>query len=139
MSRMEKLNQLFKREISNMILMGEIGDPRVKFVTVTYADISKDLTWAHIGFSVLSDRPEDVKAAQAGLDSARGRVRKLLSERVDIRHMPEIKFVYDKTIVDAFNMSQKLEGIRREREAREALSSGPETDHPGEFPEIQEE
>jgi len=139
MSRMEKLNQLFKREVGNMILKGEISDPRVKFVTVTFADISKDLTWAHIGFSVLTDNPETVQAAQAGLDSARGRVRKLLSGRVDIRHMPEIKFVYDKTIVDAFKMSQKLEDIRREREARESLSTGPEAELPGEVPETQEE
>ena len=119
MSRMDKLNQLFKREVGNMILVGEISDPRVKFVTITFADISKDLTWAHIGFSVLSDNPRDVQSAQAGLDSARGRVRKLLSGRVDIRHMPEIKFVYDNTIVDSFRMSLTMEEIRRERESRE--------------------
>jgi ribosome-binding factor A len=123
MSRMEKLNRLFKREIGNMVLMGEISDPRVQFVTITYADISKDLTWAHVGFSVLSDNPDVVKHAQAGLDSAHSRVRKLLSERVEIRHMPEIKFVYDNTIADSFRMSQTLEEIRKEREVREGAAA----------------
>jgi ribosome-binding factor A len=126
MSRMEKLNQQFKREIGNMILMGEISDPRVKFVTITYADISKDLTWAHIGFSVLADDPRTVQAALEGLNSARGRVRKLLSERFTIRHMPEIKFVYDKTIADFFKMALTLEEIRRERESREGAGAGEE-------------
>lgn len=123
MSRMEKLNQLFKREIGNMILKGEISDPRVRFVTITFADISKDLSLAHIGFSVLSDEPGVVKAAQAGLDSAHGRVRKLLSERVEIRRVPQITFVQDRTIADSFRMSQALEEIRREREAREGVTS----------------
>ena len=119
MSRMEKLNQLFKREIGNMILMGEVSDPRVQFVTITYVDVSKDLSWAHVGFSVLSDDPRTLKDAQAGLKSAQGRVRKLLSERVDIRQMPQVKFVYDETIAESFRMSQTLEEIRREREARD--------------------
>jgi len=131
MSRMEKINQAFKREIGRMILMGEIGDPRVQAVTITYADISKDLSWAHIGFSVLSDDPEVVKHALAGLNSARGRVRKLLSERVDIRLMPQIKFVYDSTIADSFKMSQTLDAIRREREAREGTSMSTPATEPG--------
>ena len=115
MSRMDKLNQLFKREIGNMILRGEVSDPRIRFVTITFADISKDLSYAHIGFSVLSDDPRDVESAQAGLDSARGRVRKLMGGKVEIRHIPEIRFVYDKSIADAVRMSRKFEEIRRER------------------------
>ena len=116
MGRMEKLNQLFKREIGQMILMGEISDPRVKFVTITFADVSKDLSFAHVGFSVLSDDPLAVKEAQVGLNSASGRVRKLMGERVSIRHIPEIRFVYDDTIAASVRMTQTLDEIRKERE-----------------------
>ncbi|MBF0570052.1 MAG: 30S ribosome-binding factor RbfA [Candidatus Omnitrophica bacterium] len=124
MSRMDKLNQLFKREIGSMLLMGEISDPRVKFVTVTFADVSKDLSYAHVGFSILSDRPDDVARAQAGLDSARGRLRKLIGERVDLRHIPEIKFVYDDTIVSSIQMTKTLEELHRERDVQDP--AGPE-------------
>jgi len=120
MSRMDKLNQQFKREISSMLLLGEIRDPRVQFVTITFADISKDLSYAHMGFSVLSDDPQVVKAALNGLNSASGRVRKLLGERVGVRHIPEIKFVYDDSISQAVKMDGVLDKIQREREAREA-------------------
>jgi ribosome-binding factor A len=121
-NRMDKLNQLFKRLISEMILMGEVHDPRVRFVTITYADISKDLSVAHIGFSVLSDDAGTIKDVQAGLNSASGRVRRLIGERVTIRKTPEIKFVYDDTIATSVRMTRTLEEIRQERESREGRS-----------------
>jgi len=122
-NRMDKLNQLFKRLIGEMILLGEVHDPRVRLVTITYADVSKDLSVAHIGFSVLSDDPGTIKDAQAGLDSARGRVRKLIGERVSTRKTPEIRFVFDDTIASGVRMSQTLEDIRRERELRERIGA----------------
>ncbi|MBF0593514.1 MAG: 30S ribosome-binding factor RbfA [Candidatus Omnitrophica bacterium] len=125
MSRMDKLNQQVKREISSMLLMGDVRDPRVAFVTITFADISKDLSYAHIGFSVLTDDPQAVKSAQEGLNSASGRVRKLIGERLSVRHIPEIRFVYDDSIVKAVKMDRTLEEIRQERE-RASIEKGDE-------------
>lgn len=114
--RMDKLNQLFKREIGNMLLMGEVSDPRVRFVSITYADISKDLSVAHIGFSVLDDNPESVKHVEQGLRSASGRVRHLIAERVTLRHIPEIRFVYDNSIAHGMKMAKRLDEIAQERQ-----------------------
>ena len=118
MSRMEKINQVFKREISHMILVGDITDPRVASVTITYVDVSKDLSWAHVGFSVLNDGAAAVQAALNGLTSASGRMRRLLSDRVVVRYMPQLKFVYDSSVLDNFRMTATLDEIRRERETR---------------------
>ncbi|MBF0387451.1 MAG: 30S ribosome-binding factor RbfA [Candidatus Omnitrophica bacterium] len=118
MSRMDKLNQQFKREISTLLLMGEIRDPRVAFVTITFADISRDLSCAHIGYSVFSDDPQVLRAAQEGLNSASGRVRKLVGERVGVRHIPEIRFVHDDSIAQAVRMNKTLESIQNERAQR---------------------
>lgn len=118
MSRMDKLNQQFKREIGMIFLTGEIRDPRVTFVTITFADVSRDLSYAHIGYSVLSDDLKSLRAAQDGLDSASGRVRKLVGERIGVRHIPEIKFVYDDSISQAVKMARILEEIRHERVER---------------------
>ena len=123
---MDRLNQLFKREISQMILLGEIHDPRVHFVTITFADISKDLSVAHIGFSVLTDNPDMIKGVQEGLRSASGHVRRLMGERVSIRHIPEIRFVYDETIATSVRMTKTLDEIQRERENRQAGGSASE-------------
>ncbi|MEI6437597.1 MAG: 30S ribosome-binding factor RbfA [Candidatus Omnitrophota bacterium] len=131
MSRMDKLNQQFKREIGTLLLLGEIRDPRVAFVTVTFADISRDLSYAHIGYSVLSDDPQVLRAAQEGLDSASGRVRKLVGERIGVRHIPEIRFVYDDSISQAVRMARTLDVIKQERVERlttEGVDDGKE-DH----------
>ena len=116
MNRMDKVNQLFKREISNMILMGEVRDPRLSFISITYVDISKDLSVAHVGFSVLDDNPQSIQNAQAGLNSASGRIRHLIAERVTIRHIPEIRFIYDNSIAYGMKMEKRLEEIRQDRE-----------------------
>ena len=114
-NRMDRLNQQFKREIGSMILLGEIGDSRLGFVSVTYVDISKDLSYAHVGFSVLADDPGCVNSVQHVLDVARSRVRRLLAERLEIRHIPEIKFVYDNSIAEAVRMTNKLDTLKQER------------------------
>jgi ribosome-binding factor A len=121
-NRMDKLNQLFKRLVGEMILLGEVNDPRIKFVTITYADISKDLSVAHIGFSVLSDDAGTIKDAQAGLNSASGRIRRLIGERVSLRKTPEIRFVFDDTVAASVRMTRTLDEIRQERESRERNS-----------------
>jgi ribosome-binding factor A len=118
MDRMEKINQMFKREISAMILLGEIKDPRIKFVTITYADVSKDLSWAHMGFSVLSDNPDDIREVQQGLNSASGMVRRLMGQRITLRHIPQVKFVYDDTIARSAHMTKVFDDIHKERVAR---------------------
>ena len=115
MDRMDRINQFCKREISSMILLGEIKDPRIKLVTITFADVSKDLSYAHVGFSVLTDNPDDIELVQQGLNSAAGRVRHLLGQRVTLRHVPEVKFVYDNTIAQSAHMSKIFNELQHER------------------------
>ncbi|MBF0618990.1 MAG: 30S ribosome-binding factor RbfA [Candidatus Omnitrophica bacterium] len=129
MSRMDKLNQMFKREIGKILIMGELRDPRVMGVTITYADISKDLSWAHVGYSVLSDDPLQIKAVGQGLNSAAGHIRKLLGERVEIRYLPAIKFVYDDTIVESIRMSQIFNDIEKARASRPEAEGEEGKDH----------
>ena len=113
-NRMEKVNAQIKREIGTMILMGEINDPRLKFVTITYAQVSKDLRYARVGFSVLNNNPQEVKDVQQGLNSARGYVRKLIGERIKMRFTPEINFIYDRSLEYSDQINRTLEEIKRE-------------------------
>ena len=113
-NRMDKVNAQIKREIGTMILMGEINDPRLKFVTITYAQVSKDLRYARVGFSVLNNNPQEVKDVQQGLNSARGYVRKLIGERIKMRFTPEINFIYDRSLEYSDQINRTLEEIKRE-------------------------
>ncbi len=71
MPRIEKVNELIRRELGKMILFGEINDPRVRLVTILSVDVSRDLQHARVRFSVLSDDAQDVQNAAEGLDRSR--------------------------------------------------------------------
>lgn len=113
MGRIEKVNEFIKREISNMLLLGEIKDPRVKLVTIQSVDTSKDLQHARVKFSVLSDKPQDIQQAGEGLNSSRGFIRRLIAERVDLRYTPEIQFIFDKGVQYMAAVDERLEEIKK--------------------------
>ena len=111
--RIEKVNSSIKRELANIILLGEVRDPRISFVTIISVDTSKDLQHARVRFSTLSDDPKAIKAAIAGFESGRGYIRKLISQRVDLRYTPEFQFIYDKGIKYAADVDKVLEEIKQ--------------------------
>lgn len=83
------------KEIS-YILANKIKDRDIKFVTITDCKVTTDLSFAKVYFTVLeNDRKEETLKA---LKNASGYIRKELAERVDIRHIPELQFVFDKSI-----------------------------------------
>ena len=116
--RIEKVNSSIKRELANIILLGEVRDPRISFVTIISVDTSKDLRHARVKFSTLADAPKDIKAAIAGFESGRGYIRKLISQRVDLRYTPEFQFIYDKGIKYAADVDKVLEEIKRLKPAQ---------------------
>jgi ribosome-binding factor A len=111
--RIEKVNSSIKRELANIILLGEIHDPRISFVTIINVDVSKDLQYAKVRFSVLADTPEKIKTAIAGFESCRGYIRKLISQRVALRYTPEFHFIYDKSVKHAADVDKVLEEIKQ--------------------------
>jgi ribosome-binding factor A len=114
MVRIEKVNQQIKREIGR-ILQQEMGDPRLQFVTITKVDVSRDLRNAKILFSVLGAAAQR-HAAQQGLEGARGMIRKLLGENINIRFTPELFFVYDNSIELNARIEETLKEIRDEHD-----------------------
>lgn len=111
MARIERINAMIKREIGQM-LIEDVRDPRLKFVTVTGVDVSKDLQHAKVFYSVLG---QDRSAAQAALESAKGFVRKLVGQRVVMRYTPQIEFIFDQSIEYSDRIEQTLEEINRNK------------------------
>ena len=105
--KIERLNSTFVKEIS-YILSTEVKDEDIKFVTITDCDITSDLSYAKVYFTVL-DMSKKIDTLKA-LDRAKSFIRGKLSERVDIRHTPELKFIFDESI----EYGQKIEKIIEE-------------------------
>ena len=102
--RIKRLNHAFMEEIS-MILMQEVKNEDLKFVTITDCDITNDLSFAKVYFTILDkDKKEEIIEE---LNKASSFIRGKLSERIEIRHTPELKFIYDESI----EYGEKIENI----------------------------
>lgn len=112
MERMDRVNQQFKREVSQIIHQ-DLADPRLRFVTVTRADVSRDLQNAKIYFTALGDE-QQVQEAQKGLESARGMIRRLIGQRIKMRYTPDILFAYDKSAGFQSSIEETIAQIRNE-------------------------
>ena len=103
--RIEKLQELIKQEMSKMLLR-EIKDPRIGFVTVTDVEMTGDLREAKIFVSIMGN-DEQVKESMKGLQSALGFIRREIGRRIKIRFTPEISFALD-TSLDYSEHIQKI-------------------------------
>jgi ribosome-binding factor A len=83
-------------ELVSQLLMREVNDPRVGAVTLTGADVSKDLRHAKIYFNLLTGSEKKTEAL-AGLKSAAGFIRGKVAKDLKLRIVPTIEFVYDDT------------------------------------------
>lgn len=105
--RIQRLNHTFTEEISK-ILMTEIKDANVKFVTITGCDISSDLTSCKVYFTVFDLEKKQV--ITESLKKAAPFIRKKLSQNIQIRHTPELRFTYDESV----DYGSKIENILKE-------------------------
>ena len=110
--RIDKVNEFMKREISNIVLF-ELQDPRLKVVTITGVEVSRDLRYAKANFSVLGTKKQ-IREATEGLSSARGMIRKLVGQRVNLRYTPEIQFIYDRSLEYSSRIEETLQDIKNE-------------------------
>ena len=106
--KIERLNHAFQEEIS-MILMTEIKDEDIKFVTITDVDITNDLSYAKVYFTVLDDNKRN--STLEALNNAASFIRGELSKRVQVRHTPELKFIYDTSIDYGKHIEDIIEDI----------------------------
>jgi len=112
MGRIDRINQLVKREIG-VIIQQELQDPRFQFVSVTQVKVSPDLQNAWIGFSFLGEKSQ-AQDVQKALRHAAGLIRRLVSQRIDLKHTPRLEFVYDPSLDYSAEVGAILEEIKRE-------------------------
>ena len=109
--KIERLNDIFQKEIS-IILMTEIKDEDIRFVTITDVDTTNDLSYAKVYFTVLDDSKRETTLD--ALNNAASFIRGKLASRVEVRHTPELKFIYDKSIEYGNHIEKIIEKINKE-------------------------
>ncbi len=112
--RSEKVKGQLKKEISR-VLQEDLKDPRIGFVTLTRIDLTDDLRYAKVYFSVLGDEAAKQSSTE-GIQSAVGYIRRLIGERLKLKYVPEISFKLDKSIEYSINLEKTFERLKNERE-----------------------
>ena len=117
-SRTDRVAQQIQKEIA-VILQREIKDPRLGMVTVSAVEVSRDLSYAKIFITVFNTQDEGAaKQSAKVLNEATGYIRSLLGKRIRARIMPELKFVVDNSLMEGMRISNLVDSIIREDNAK---------------------
>lgn len=101
-----------------ILLLNKVRDPKISTVTITRAEVSDDLKYARIFFTVFGEG-HSVKEAEKGLQRARGFMRSHLAKTLNMRYTPDLKFQYDKTAEKVKEIETLLQEIAGEKDNNE--------------------
>lgn len=121
--RLARLNEQLKREISD-ILRDEVRDPRIGVPTVTGVEVTPDLWLARV--YVRSDPTTEKRGVSdllEGLEHAGPFIRRQLAEVLEVRRIPELRFMADKTLDQAIRIEKILQEVLPERGSDEDASA----------------
>jgi len=126
--RSERVAVLVQQELSTL-LMREVKDPLLRQLTLTGVKMTPDLRMARVYYVPLVEGA-DSKTIEAGLERAKGFLRRQLGQRLKLRHVPSLHFHYDESLNRGRRMNQLLAELDEERdpagEASENQGSGEE-------------
>lgn len=107
--RQSRVSELLQRELARMISY-ELRDPRLATVTVTRVEVTPDLRLARVYISTLGTESSGQDAV-ASLEHAGGYLRRQLSQRTELRYLPELRFIHDTSIEQGQRMNILLDEI----------------------------
>jgi ribosome-binding factor A len=107
--RSEKVGEAIHEMVTELLIKG-LKDPRIGFVTITGVKVTDDLHLATVYFSVMGD-DDAKKATEAGLNSARGFMRREMGKNLRMRYIPDLVFKYDHSLEQGNRIDQLLREI----------------------------
>lgn len=116
-SRTDRVGQQIHKEVAS-ILQHEFKhrDPRLGMVTVSGAEVSRDLAHAKVFVTFYNSDEEQIKQQLKILDDNKGFVRSLLSKRIRMRSVPAIRFMRDASITEGMRISSLVaETLNKDR------------------------
>jgi ribosome-binding factor A len=107
--RSERVSSKIREQISNL-LMRDVKDPRIKNITITDVKMNNDLKKARIYYCLAGDESHKHNA-KMGLKSAMGFIKREMANRLDLRYMPELQFLFDESFDTGSRIDQLFEKI----------------------------
>ena len=101
----ERLAGQLRRDLAKMILQ-EIKDPQVGFVSLSDVEVTRDLSHAKVFITVFD--PEKAKESLKALQRAAPFLRNRLARRLRMRHVPELHFLHDDSVEQGSHIDQLI-------------------------------
>lgn len=114
--RVRKMQEFIKQEVSSMLLR-EVKDPRLGFVTVTGVHLTGDLREATVYVSLFGSKKEK-KESMTALEMATGFIRRELGKRLKIYYTPQISFEQDTSLDYGMHIEGLIKQIHKDDEAK---------------------
>ena len=107
--RTDRVADQLQKELA-VLIQREVKDPRLGMVTVSGVEVSRDLGYADVHITLLGEQdPERIKENLKGLKRAGGFLRSQVARRIKLRHVPELRFHYDESVVRGQHLSSLIE------------------------------
>ncbi|MBZ0293069.1 MAG: 30S ribosome-binding factor RbfA [Anaerolineae bacterium] len=98
------------RTILSELLLREVSDPRLQNITVTEVSLDPELMFADIYVNALGDESRQAEVL-AGLDRAKGFLRREIGKNIRLRNTPELHFHWDVTLERGEHMNQLIANL----------------------------
>ena len=119
-SRVGRVAEQIRREIA-LALQHGIKDPRIGMVSISAVEVSRDLAYAKVFFTLLdSDEDPQIRAVSALLNKAAGFFRSHLAKTMKLRAIPQIRFIYDESVRRGNRLSSLIDSAIAEDERSQA-------------------
>jgi ribosome-binding factor A len=126
-SRTVRLGEQIRQDLADL-LVREVRDPGVGFVTITRVRVTEDLLQARAFYTTLGDPAAAQKTARA-LERAVPFLRRAIGQRLRLRRVPELTFAVDEAVGHQARVEELLEQIKRdEAQAAEQVEPTPTDD-----------
>lgn len=104
-TRTDRIAEQIQRELAQLLRL-DVKDPRVRMITLTGVEVTKDYSHAKLFYTALDG---ESTAVQQGLERASGYLRSRLAHAMKLRIMPQLHFIYDPSIERGAHLSQLID------------------------------
>lgn len=115
--REERVGAEIQRELA-LLIREEVDDPRIANPTIQEVRVVRDLSRATVFFTLFDE--DQVKQTGQALNKAAAYLRRRLSERLKLRTVPQLHFVYDKSVAEGARLSALIdEAVSHDRDSHQ--------------------
>lgn len=120
--RNQRMADLLQRELA-VILQREVKDPRLDMITISEVVVSPDMSYAKVYVTIFSTDETKITENIKILNKMTGFLRSLLGKRIKARIVPQLKFIYDSTMIKGNRLAKLIDDAIKHQPTRKISDS----------------